>query len=136
MEIEIRMFISIIVLVSANISGQWQESSGGQEVHHVHLQRQAGGGVLRQGGEEQHQDAGKEESKFSEFTQGEGFARNTCEGVEIKSCAAERARSTGRIGEEEEEQCEKSWSKESEDFVRGLREGAAQDTTGRAVSGL
>ena len=26
MEIEIRMFISIIVLVSANISGQWQES--------------------------------------------------------------------------------------------------------------
>ena len=126
MEIEIRMFISIIVLVSANISGQWQESFDGQEVHHVHLQRQAGGGVLRQGGEEQHQDAGKEESKFSEFTQGEGFARNTCEGVEIKSCAAERARSTGRIGEEEEEQCEKSWSKESEDFVRGLREGAAQ----------
>mgnify|MGYP001177848633 FL=1 len=110
--------------------------SGGQEVHLVHLQRQAGGGVLRQGGEEQHQDAGKEESKFSEFTQGEGFARNTCEGVEIKSCAAERARSTGGIGEEEEEQCEKSWSKESEDFVRGLREGAAQDTTGRAVSGL
>ena len=35
MEIEIRMFISSIVLVSANISGQWQESFDGQEVHHV-----------------------------------------------------------------------------------------------------
>mgnify|MGYP001394533064 FL=1 len=101
MEIEIRMVVSIIQLVSANISGQWQESSGGQEVHYVNLQRQAREGVPRQGGEEQHQDAGKEESKFSEFTQGEGFARNTCEGVEIKSCAAERARSTGRIADEE-----------------------------------
>ena len=48
----------------------------------------------------------RKESKFSKFTQREGFARNTCEGVEIKegdlsgdseSCAAERARSTGRI---------------------------------------
>ena len=49
----------------------------------------------------------RKESKFLEFTQGEGFARNTCEGVEIKegdmsggdsgSCAAERVRSTGRI---------------------------------------